>query len=258
MLNSFKKSTRPSLFLCMTEAGRALTELGIAYPYKKFCKYDDEGDGHPVMIMPGFMSTKFSTGLLREYITKCGYTVFDWGLGRNLGKVEYMDTLLTSIEKIEAKYGQKVTLIGWSLGGVFAREVAKARPDLIRQVITLGSPFQDITQPNNVAWVYNLISGGKRVKDTDLALLNNLHKPAKVPTTAIYTKEDGIVPWQACMETHEDEIHQNIQVRGSHCGLGVNTSVLWIIADRLKRSKENWVHFKPQSTVAELLFYPSL
>lgn len=258
MFSFTKKSTRPSLFLCMTEAGRALTELGISYPYQSLRKPEGDGDGHPVMILPGFMSSKFSTGLLRDFVNKSGYTVFDWGLGRNLGKVEYMDALVASVEKIYARYNQKVSLIGWSLGGVFAREIAKARPDLIRQVITLGSPFQNVSDANNVSWIYTLISGGKSVKDNNKALLNNLPLPASVPTTAIYTKEDGIVPWHACMESKEDELHQNIQVRGSHCGLGINTSVFWIIADRLKHKKEDWAHFKPRNAMTELLFYPSL
>ncbi len=258
MFNFHKKSNRPSLFLCVTEAGRALTELGISYPYQSLRKPECDGDGHPVMILPGFMSSKFSTGLLRDFVNKSGYTVFDWGLGRNLGKVEYMDALIASVEKIYAKYNQKVSLIGWSLGGVFAREIAKARPDLIRQVITLGSPFQDIKQPNNIAWLYTLISGGKRVENTNIHFLSKLPLPAPVPSTAIYTKEDGIVPWEACVEIKEDALHQNIQVRGSHCGLGVNTSVFWIIADRLKRKKEDWAHFKPQNAMTEFLFYPSL
>lgn len=258
MFGLLKKSNRPSFFLAFTEAGRALTELGIAYPYHNFTKSDqDEADGHPVMILPGFMTTKASTKLLREHVAKLGYPVYDWGMGRNLGKMEYMAALVERLEKIQKKHNQKVSLIGWSLGGVFAREIAKARPDLIRQVITMGSPFQDITHENNVAWIYTLISGGKRVEDTDWALIENMYKPAPVPTTAIYTKEDGIVPWHVCMEVQQDKLHQNIQVHGSHFGLGVNTSVFWIIEDRLKYDRHNWQHFKPDSRMKELLFYPS-
>ena len=259
MFSLLKKSGRPSLFLAITEAGRALTELGINYPYQSLSKSpQEEADGHPVMVLPGFMSTKSSTKLLREHVAKLGYPVYDWGMGRNFGKMEYMAALVERLEKIQEKHGQKVSIIGWSLGGVFAREIAKARPDLVRQVVTMGSPFQDITHPNNVAWIYTLISGGKRVEDTDWALLENMPKPAPVPTTAIYTKEDGIVPWHVCMEMQEDSLHQNIQVRGSHFGLGVNSSVFWIISDRLKYDKSNWRHFKAESYVKELLFYPSL
>jgi alpha/beta superfamily hydrolase len=258
MFGLSKKPSRPSIFLAVTEAGRALTELGISYSYQSLNKeHQTAVDGHPVMILPGFMSTKASTKMLREHVAKLGYPVYDWGMGRNYGKMEYMAMLVERLEKIKAKHGAKVSVIGWSLGGVFAREIAKARPDLIRQVVTLGAPFQDITHPNNVSWIYTLISGGKKVEDTDWALLENMPNPAPVPTTAIYTKEDGIVPWQVCMEMQEDALHQNVQVRGSHFGLGVNSSVFWIISDRLKYEKDNWQHFKPESRVKELLFYPS-
>jgi len=250
--------SRPSLFWLITEIGRAITELGVTYSYQKLQKNTPSGDGHPVLILPGFMATKKSTTLLRRHANDLGYTAYDWGLGRNRGKVEYMELLTATVEELHKKHGQKVSLIGWSLGGVFARQIAKERPEFIRQIITLGSPFQDIAQPNNIAWLHTLITGGKTVKDVDHNLLNNLPIPAPVPTTAIYSKEDGIVPWQVCMEMIEDELHQNIQVRGSHIGLGFNSSVLAIIADRLQYSRENWSHFKAKGAIDGLLFYPSL
>ena len=258
MLSLTKKASAPSFLLYASEFGRALTELGINYPIQSLSKPSKtESDGHPVMVLPGFMSTKTATTLLREHISKSGYPVYDWGLGRNLGKMEYLAPLVQRLEAIYKKHNQKVSLIGWSLGGVFAREIAKARPDLVRQVITLGSPFKDIMHPNNAAWVYSLITGGKEVRDTDWALLENMPEPPPVPTTAIYSKEDGIVPWHVCMEKVETDIHQNVQVHGSHLGLGVNTSVFWIVSDRLKYKQENWRHFKPDGKVKELLFYPS-
>jgi len=149
-------------------------------------------------------------------------------------------------------------LIGWSLGGVFAREIAKKRPNLIRQVITLGSPFRAVVEKNNATWLYTYASGGQKVEDIDPALIAELPNPAPVPTTAIYSKEDGVVPWEYCMEKEETAIHQNIQVRGSHLGLGVNPSVLHIIADRLLYSSEDWQHFKVSSLLEDLFLYPSL
>ena len=103
-----------------------------------------------------------------------------------------------------------------------------------------------------------MLPGSKRVVDLDPELLENLPLPAPVPTTAIYTKEDGIVPWEVCLEKVEDRYHQNIQVRGSHLGLGVNPSVLEIIADRLMYTEDDWVPFEPPSYVKDLLYYPSL
>lgn len=258
MSQYFNMANRPSFFWLISEPGRALTELGVAYSLGSLLTHQPKGDGHPVMILPGFMASKSSTTMLRSFVEKLGYEVYDWGLGRNLGREEYIDLLSATIEEIYSKAGRPVSLVGWSLGGVFARQLAKARPHLTRQVITLGSPFGGITEPNNAAWLYSMISGGKKIKDINYTLLENLPIPAPVPTTAIYSKEDGIVPWQMCMERQETDIHQNIQVRGSHIGLGVNTGVLEIIADRLQYQAHDWQHFKPKNYMKSVLFYPSL
>lgn len=257
MVDTALNLKRPSLFWLVTEAGRAVTELGLTYSYQKLNRSKAFGDGHPVLILPGFMATKRSTAVLRSFIAERGYAVYDWGLGRNRGKTEYLDRLLDRMDEIHHRHRQTISIIGWSLGGVFARQLAKERPAITRQVITLGSPFQDIAQPNNIAWLHTLISGGRTVRDLDPRLIQNLPAPAPVPTTAIYSKEDGIVPWQVCMEREEDELHQNIQVHGSHCGLGVNSSVLHVIEDRLCRDKSNWSHFKAKGLL-EGLVYPSL
>lgn len=253
-----KRIKRPSILWLATECGRAVTEFGLSVPFRKFYRNCEEGDGHPVLVLPGFMATDVSTAPLRKFVNKLGYTTYSWDLGRNYAKVHYLDTLKDKIEEIYAKHGQAVTLIGWSLGGVYARQLGKTCPDKIRQIITLGSPFRGISEPNNATWIYNLLPGSKRVVDLDLTLLEDIPLPAPVPTTAIYTKEDGVVSWKVCIEEQEDEWHQNIQVRGSHLGLGVNPSVLEIIADRLLYTKSSWEHFEAKSIVKDFLFYPSL
>jgi pimeloyl-ACP methyl ester carboxylesterase len=252
-----KEVGRPSMFWLLTEGGRAITELGLSIPYRKFFSKRDEGDGHPILVLPGFMATDKSTSPMRKFMSKIGYNPYSWGLGRNTAKLEFLQTLSDRVDELYDEHEEQVTLIGWSLGGIFARQLAKAKPNKVRQIITLGSPFKGIHQPNNVAWVYNLVSGGKKIKDIDPILFENIPLPAPVPTTAIYTKEDGIVPWQLCME-EETDIHQNIQVRGSHLGLGVNMSVMEIISDRLMYNKYDWQHFQPRSIVEDLFFYPSL
>lgn len=250
------KIGRPSLFWLFTEGGRAVAELGFSIPYRTFFADKEKGDGHPVLVIPGFMSSDFSTGPLRKFIKKSGYTPYKWELGRNTAELEFLDKLSDKIEEIYNIHNEQVSLIGWSLGGVYARQLAKRKPDLVRQVITLGSPFKGINEPNNVAWIYNLISERDRIEDLNPELFKDIPLPAPVPTTAIYSKEDGIVPWQLCLE-EEDEIHQNVQVRGSHFGLGVNPGVLEIIADRLSHTREDWTYFVTKSLVKELLFYPS-
>lgn len=252
-----KLGQKPGLFWAITEAGRAMTELGISLPFRKFYGKTN-GDGHPIVVLPGFMSSKRATAPLRNFLDHQGYTAYDWGLGRNYGKIEYQDQLLTLVDELYAKHGSRVSLIGWSLGGVFAREIAKKRPNIIRQVITLGSPFRSVVKRNNATWLYTYASGGQKVEDIDPELIADLPNPAPVPTTAIYSKEDGVVPWAYCMEKEEGPIHQNIQVRGSHLGLGVNPSVLHIIADRLLYASEDWQHFKAGSVLEDLFLYPSL
>jgi pimeloyl-ACP methyl ester carboxylesterase len=250
---------RPSFLWLLSEPSRALLEIGASYPFSSlFAKTNKTGDGHPVMVIPGFMGSDTSTVILRKFIKNLGYDTYDWGLGRNVGKVEYLELLLERLDEIYQKTGKSVSLVGWSLGGVFARQLAKKRPDIIRQVITLGSPFAGLTEPNNASWAYTLITGGKKVKEINDIFLANVPLPAPVPTTAIYTKEDGIVQWQTCMEKTEDRLHQNIQVHGSHIGLGANPSVLSIIADRLRFGKNNWSKFEPTGLLNNKILYPSL
>jgi hypothetical protein len=237
---------RPSLFWLMSEPGRALLELGVSIPFKKVFFNKSKGDGHPVMILPGFLSSETSTKSLRDFVSSQGYQVFDWGLGRNMGKVEYMEALLERMINIYKECGRQITLIGWSLGGVFARQLAKEKPNLVRQVITLASPFGGINEPNNITWLYSLLNGGKKVDEVNTAMLEDLPLPPTVPTTSIYSKVDGIIPWRLCMEKEEDDTHQNIEVHSSHIGMGVNPTAWAIIADRLKQKKVNWKRFQPQ------------
>jgi alpha/beta superfamily hydrolase len=249
---------RPSFFWFLSEPCRAAIELGMWYPYNNLFKTKKSGDGHPVMVIPGFMSTESSTGILRTYLGEQGYQVHDWGLGRNLGKLEYLDVLLERIDELHAQTGTTISLVGWSLGGVFARQVAKERPHAIRQVITLGSPFSGLAQPNNAEWIYSLINGGKRVRNVNQSFLNDLPLPAPVPTTAIYSKYDGIVSWEFCIEQEEDVQHQNIEVLSSHLGMGVNISVLQVISNRLRQRKETWSKLQRRGIFKNTLLYPSL
>jgi esterase/lipase len=253
-----KLFNRPSLLWLFSEPGRAMIEFGITWPITKFLIKQKSGDGHPVMVLPGFMSNGGSTQLLRNFIANLGYDVYDWGLGRNIGKIDFMELLLERIDEINKKTGKQISLVGWSLGGIYARQVAKERPDLVRQVITLGTPFGGLAEPNNAEWIYRLINKGKKVKEVNSSFLEDLPLPTPVPTTSIYSKEDGIVPWEYCIDKIEDKIHQNIQVHSSHIGMGINSSVLSIISDRLKMNKENWKKFKSKGLFNSKLLYPSL
>lgn len=221
---------RPSLLLYFTEGVRALIDYfrGLffvwAYSFQKI------GQGQPVLALPGLLCTDFTTQFLRRFINRLGFTAYGWEHGRNLGHFTDLDYLNQRVNEIYQKHNQKITLIGWSMGGIYARELAKQRPEMFNQVITMGSPFANIFAPNNVTWIYNILNDPNSIDPNFVKAIPN---PAPVPTTAIYSKQDGVVPWEACQEIVSDKIHHNLEVKGSHCGLGLNPDVLQIVAEKL-------------------------
>ena len=218
--------------LYLTEGFRALKERVQSINFRKEYTPKQLGDGHPVLVIPGFMTNDTSCKPLRDFITRIGYVAYPWGLGRNYATVEDLEVLQATMDTIYQKHGEKMTLIGWSLGGVYARELAKVKPTLVRQVITLGSPFGGLQAPNNASWIYNLIKG-KKAQELDQAWLDSIPSPAPVPTTALYSKKDGIVSYQVCQELKETATHRNVEIQGSHLGMGFNKEVFAIIADQL-------------------------
>ena len=238
--NSSTGIKRPSKFWLATEAHRAFFELSSFLPYMAIKSMKKIGDGHPVIVLPGFMASDISTAPLRSLLKRLKYEAYGWDLGRNYGNGNDLNLLIRQVERLHQIHKTKVSLIGWSLGGVFAREIAKRIPNLIRQIILMGSPFGGVLESNHATWIYYMMTNGKGPNEIDKEILKYLAQPAHVPTTAIYSKQDGIVPWELCIERLESEIHENIEVNGSHLGLGVNPLVLDIIIDRLQFMEHNW------------------
>ena len=255
-MNQQEKIKAPSKFWLYTEGLRALLELASTRILYLFKKYEKSGDGHPVLVIPGFLGSGFSTEYLRKFIKNLGYAPYDWGLKRNLANFDDLDFLLKKIDGIYGKHGKKVSIIGWSLGGVYARQLAKEKKEKVRQVITMGSPFNGAEAPNNARWVYEWVKEKEGTPEVDEVILADLPNPAPVPTTAIYSKEDGVIPVGAATETMEDATHQNVRVHGSHLGFGANFSVFHIIADRLQYSEENWRPFKRGNSKKARFFFP--
>lgn len=256
-MNQAKTINRPSMLLFATEIHRAVTELGTYFATSSHLKKKTKsGDGHPVLVLPGFMASDRSTGILRSFLDEKGYKTYAWELGRNLGSEKYWYNAIERLLAVYEETQEPVSIIGWSLGGVYARNIARLHPDKVRQIITLGSPFQGIKEPNNATWLYKWISK-EDIKDKEHEFLTHLTEPLAVPTTSIYSKEDGVVCWKTCREEELNEFSQNIQVRGSHFGLGVNPTVLKLISNRLQYSKDNWVKFKPESKLERNVFYPT-
>jgi hypothetical protein len=200
------------------------------------------GDGHPVVIFPGLAADQRSIGPLKDFCTQLGYETCDWGRGFNTGPQgdvdEWLDELARHVDELTRSHRQPVSLIGWSLGGIYAREVAKKLERRVRQVITIGTPFAGSGEQTNVSWVYRLVNGQKPMLDE--ALMARLRTAPDVPTTSIFSRSDGVVAWQACLQDGDADHTENIEVDGSHCGLGWNPEVLSVIADRLRQPADAW------------------
>lgn len=229
-LQQIKEKKKPSAYLHFTEIFRAIIETikGIFFLIKT--PKSNLGNGQVVIVVPGLLSNNFATIILRKYLNKIGYKAFSWQSGFNLGRLESLPVIINQVEKTASQFNQKVVLIGWSMGGIFVREVAKNQPNLIKKVITIGSPFADVNAPNHAKWTYDFLNRNTKV---DQNIVDQIHLPASIPTIALYSKTDGMVPWEACMEIEENETHKNIEISSCHFGMGANPNVLKAVAENL-------------------------
>jgi hypothetical protein len=234
---------RPSLALLSTEPWRAVTEY-LAHKLLSDARLP-KGDGHPVLIFPGLGADERSIEPLRKMCESLGYTAFDWGKGYNTGPKGNIDLwiqeLATYSKQLLKNHDQTATLIGWSLGGIYARELAKLLKGRVRQVITIGTPFNAQADCTNVGWLYHILSRQSPVLDEDLK--DQLRTAPPVPTTSIYSRTDGVVAWQSCVHDTSHAQVQDIEIKGSHIGMGWNPSALRIVADRLAQQPGNWRPF---------------
>lgn len=204
-----------------------------------------EGDGHPVLVLPGFTAADRSTAQLRWLLRQLGYRTYGWRLGTNLGPtpniVEGLDKRIERIRK--DNNNEPISVIGWSLGGIFARVLARENPEYFRQVITLGSPFR--TRMNDRSAVSGLWDSLTPLHDQEFlrAFANDDRPPLHVPATSVYTRTDGVVNWRLCLEARSP-IAENVEVFGSHSGLGFNSAVGYVIADRLCQPVGKWTRFR--------------
>ncbi len=224
---------KPSIGHLIAEPARGLAaavKLPAAAPWLSRAP---RGDGHGVLVVPGLLASDGSTAVIRRYLRLLGYEVRGWNLGRNLGPTaEMLDELPRALLALAESTGRPVSLIGWSLGGIYARELARQHPEHARQVITLASPFA-LTDPrqSRAHGAYQRHSHA-HVTGTRVPTRDQTARPVGVPSTAAYSRRDGVVPWQACIEP-ETALHQNVEVRCGHLGFGVDPATLWLVADRL-------------------------
>ncbi len=237
--------TPPSALLMGTDIFRAGLEFMTNPLFAAAYAASPRGDGHPVLVLPGYATSDASTLLLRRYLKNLGYDVRAWKLGRNMGHSTIgpeRQRLHDRVAKIAQDTGRSVTLVGWSLGGIMARLIAGTTDQPIRQIVTIGSPFTGSPYATNLWRMYERTSGKSFDHPEMVKELADSAAVPLVPSTAIYSKLDGITAWENCLDP-EGENTESVQIVGSHMGLCVNPSVLLLLAERLAQPEGEWTHF---------------
>jgi pimeloyl-ACP methyl ester carboxylesterase len=231
----------PGLGLLVAEM-RGIFELNASLLLSPLLLRAPKGDGHPVLTLPGFLASDLSMAPMRRYLSQLGYDAHGWQNGRNVGGLARMRVVLRErLSQIHAASGRKVSLVGWSLGGVYARDLALQAPEMVRDVVTLGSPFANDVRATNATKLYEALSG-ETVGD-DPEFLKALSGDLQVPATSIYSRADGVVNWHTCL-VRPSATAENVEVYlASHVGLGVNPAVLWAVADRLAQGEGQFSQF---------------
>lgn len=199
-----------------------------------------EGDGHPVIVYPGLGAGALHTSQLRTYLRNCNLDVHDWGGGVNRGPdgdfTDWLGTLELRVRELHAQHGRRVSLVGWSLGGIYARELAKRCPEAVRQVVTLATPFAAVDAANHAGTIYKMLGGSMILTP---ALKQQFLERPPVPSTSIFSRTDGLVCWRGCLQQPAVNA-ENVHVDASHLGMATHPTAMQVVADRLAQSEGRW------------------
>jgi len=233
----------PSKIDTAMDALRAVKDVFSVVSERDILEKMPKGDGHTVLVLPGFMTGDTATAYLRRKLRQFGYNSQPWNLGINLGPGSGKNLDLRLDAKIKELYltsGHRISIVGWSLGGVLARELARRFPLMIRQVISLASPISGSMESTSL-WDVYLKYFGKNlcVEDLERRAERMRQSIPNVPFTSIYTEQDGVIAWQIA-RVEETELSQNIVVGGSHFGILFNPRALFVICDRLSLADDCW------------------
>jgi pimeloyl-ACP methyl ester carboxylesterase len=237
------------------ELSRFFWEIGSSAALKPAFRLLPKGDGHSVMTLPGFMGADGSTSYLRRFLRRRGYKAIPWGLGRNLpekgaGTMEQMldfrremeETLAEILHREVVESGGKVSLVGWSLGGLYAAGLAHRYPDLVRQVITLGTPFGDPRATSIFSFIQRYYRGDVSPELFEEWISFTFDGDLQVPMTALYSTSDGFVG-AGIARLPEHRLMENIAVMASHVGFPFNPLVLALVAERMSQPEGDWRRF---------------
>jgi pimeloyl-ACP methyl ester carboxylesterase len=236
--------------------GRALFEIALLPALFPVLLNTPAGDGHPVLLVPGFTAGDSTLIGLSAFLRARGYHVETWGFGQNTGfKLKFSHALEQKLRYMHHRHKRKVSIVGWSLGGVYAFYAAHSAPECVRSVVSLGSPMRFSVNEYEVPLVVKAIYRYLAHPMGPVAHLANvrskvLRSPPPVPSTCIFSMTDGVVPPEAArIDDTDDDQHENIWVPGSHVGLGFNAAVMWVLANRLAQPEGQWKPFEPDGAV---------
>jgi pimeloyl-ACP methyl ester carboxylesterase len=219
----------PAARSVLSELGSGLAAMRIPAALPRLLTAP-RGDGHTVVDIPGWKAPELSGAPLRAYLRSLGYDARGWGFGTNTGDPRRdVERLTRSVLELAGASGAPVSLVGWSLGGVIAREVARREPDAVRRVITYGTPVVGGPRFTAVARAYD---AGASTAAEKVAQRLDAESPIQVPLTAVFTRRDGIVAWQACLDRTSPHV-EHVEVFSTHIGLGLDPDVWRLVADRL-------------------------
>lgn len=257
IVNGSKQARPPRLIYSLLE-GRALLEMALLPALLPILGSAPRGDGHPVLLCPGFTAGDATMVALRLFLKSRGYHVETWGLGQNTGfKLKFSHALEQKVRFMHHRHRRKVSVVGWSLGGVYGFYAAHCAPECVRSVVSLGSPMrfsaENFKTPLMVRAVYRYFAHPMGpVAHLAHVRAKVLRSPPPVPSTCVYSMTDGVVPPEAARIETADGEHENIWVPGSHLGLGFNAAVMWILADRLAQAEGGWTPFRLEGRVGSV------
>jgi pimeloyl-ACP methyl ester carboxylesterase len=228
---------RPSRWLLAAEGPRAVGELVLLQAARPLLAGAPRGDGHQVLVLPGLGASDRSTIPLRRFLRRLGYRVHDWTLGTNIPSAAMFGRLRARLEHLREQDPEPMSLVGWSLGGAYARRIARGSPKTVRTVITLGTPFRSL--PGYESNAAPVMRAAARSEGDVTRRWSGGERPLPVPSTSVFSRSDGVVPWRACLNSEEGP-HETIEVLASHCGLGHHPAALFVVADRLAQAPGEW------------------
>jgi len=220
------------LVLSALEFPRAAQEFAATMAAMSLLAAAPRGDGHPVLVVRGLSGGNGATSTVRSYLRRLGHSVHSPRAVANGGVHAWaMQRLTGQVEELAGQHGQRVSLVGWSMGGVVVRELARRDPQQIRQVISLGAPLR---------------SGPRVMNRARTTAPKDAPGPAAmpVPSTVIYSRSDGMLDWRRCLQG-DGPASENIAVHGSHLGMIHNPAVMHVLADSLAQREGRWSPYQP-------------